>query len=167
MKNVILKYGVIAGAIVSSMLFITSNQAFLAFEYGEIFGFAMMIIAFSTIFFAVKSHRDLSGEVTFGRAFKLGLGVALVASVLYTAVWMIMMQTIAKDFMAEYYQFSVDKLKTSDLSEAEIASKLAEMEEFKEVYKNPLVQIGVTLLEIFPVGMIMALIAALIFRKKK
>ena len=163
-----LTYGAVAGAIVAAMIAISFSITGLNVKYGELIGYSTMILAFSTIFSAVKSYRDkhLGGKITFGKALKIGLGITVVASIIYVIAWVIISDTIAKDFMLEYYQHSVDQLKQSNLSEAEIKAKIKEMEYFQELYKNPLVKIGITFLEIFPVGSIISFIAAFILKRK-
>ena len=168
MKKIILIYGTIAGLIVIGMLLITFSSSMVDFENGEILGYSSMIIAFSTIFFAIKNYRDkhLNGSIGFGKAFKIGFGISMVATILYTASWMIMSETIAQDFMNQYYQYSLEQLKASDLSEAEINAKIQDMDDFKELYKNPIVKIGMTFLEILPVGILISLVSALILKTK-
>ena len=106
-------------------------------------------------------------SISFGEAFKIGLGISIVAAALYIITWMVLSETIAQDFMSEYYQSSIEKLRSSDLSQSEIEAKIKEMDKFQELYKNPLVKIGMTFLEIFPVGLIISLISALILKKSK
>ncbi len=127
-----------------------------------------MIIALSAIFVGVKSYRDkeLAGSISFGNAFKVGLLMALVASAFYVAGWMVYVNTAGENFMDMYYEQNIEKVKNSGDSEAEIHAKIADMEKFRELYKNPLVKIGVTFLEIFPVGLLIALISAAVLKKK-
>jgi len=73
---------------------------------------------------------------------------------------------IYSDFMEDYYQHTVETLTASDLPKEEIDKKIADMANFKELYKNVFVQIGVTFLEIFPVGLLISLIAAAILKKQ-
>ena len=47
--------------------------------------------------------------------------------------------------------------RSSGASDAQIAATTKEMAEFKELYKNPLVNIGFTFLEPLPVGLLFAL----------
>lgn len=42
-----------------------------------------------------------------------------------------------------------------------------EMENFYELYKNPLIRFGVTLTEILPVGLVLTLLSAAILRKRE
>ena len=168
MKKLALTYGIIAGCLVSVMMLFTVSGASIDLKYGELIGYATMILAFSTIFFAIKTHRDkyLEGVIPFRKAFKIGLAITLVATLIYVISWMIISETIAKDFMANYYQQSIEKLKASGLSAVELEEKIADMDHFIELYKNPLVKIGMTFLEIFPVGLIVSLISALILKRK-
>ena len=169
MKKVILIFGIIAGIIVSAMLFISMAGGSMDFENGELLGYATMIIALSTIFFGIKTCRDkyLNGSIRFGRAFLMGLYISLVASTMYMASWMIIINTYGADFMDEYYQYSVEKLKNSGEEQQEIDLQIQQMEEYKELYKSPVVQIGVTYLEILPVGLLISLISATILRRRK
>ncbi len=168
MKKLILIYGAIAGLIITSMFVISFIGSSSNFESGELIGYSSMIIAFASIFVAVKSYRDktLGGSISFGKAFKIGLGISLVATVIYTVSWLIMSETIAKDFMTDYYQYHMEQMKSSGLSEDQLNEKIVEMDYFMELYKNPLVKIGMTMLEIFPVGLIVSLISALILKRK-
>ncbi len=52
-------------------------------------------------------------------------------------------------------------------SEAEVAQYLASMESMRELYRNPAARIGITFLEIFPVGLIVALFSAAVLRFPK
>lgn len=168
MKKIVLTFGIIAGVIVSAMLFISMAIESVDFEGGELLGYATMIIALSTIFFGVKTYRDkyLNGTIKFGKAFLIGLYITLIASALYVASWMIIINTYGASFMDEYYQYSIEKIEQSGQPQAEIDLQIQQMEEFKELYKNPVVQIGVTFLEIFPVGLLISLISAAILRRK-
>ena len=168
MKKTILTYGIISGIIVSAMLLLAFTDVMKDFKYGELLGYSTMIIAFTAIYIAIKSYRDnqLNGQINFMEAFKIGLGVTMIASILYVISWMIISNTIGEDFMAQYFQESVEKLKASDLSPSEIETKIEEMKNFQEMYKNPLVKIGMTFLEIFPVGLIISLLSALILKRK-
>ncbi|NJO90740.1 MAG: DUF4199 domain-containing protein [Chloroflexia bacterium] len=169
MKKIVLIFGIIAGMIVSAMLFISMATQSVDFENGELLGYATMIIALSTIFFGIKTYRDkhLDGSIKFGKAFLMGLYITLIASAMYTVSWMIILNTSAENFMEDYYQHSVEQLKQSGQTQAEIDLQIQQMEEFKELYKNPIVHIGVTFLEIFPVGLLISIISAAILRKRK
>jgi len=84
MKNTVLKYGIIAGAIVSIFMIVTmplmdENSDI---KHSEILGYTVMLVAMSMIFIGVRSYRNnqLNGVISFGKAFVLGLYIALIAS---------------------------------------------------------------------------------------
>ncbi len=168
MKKIVLTFGIIAGIIVSGMLFLTMGENFINLENGEIIGYATMIIAFATIFFGIKAYRDkhLGGSIKFGKAFLLGLYINLMASTMYVASWMVISNTYGKNFMDSYYESAKEELRQSDLTREEIDAQIQSLEEFQEMYKNPVVKIGITYMEILPVGLLITLISASILRKK-
>lgn len=172
MKKTALKYGGIAGAIITvlmliSMLSLEGESP--NFKQAEILGYVTMIAALSMIFVGIKTYRDkeLDGSINFGKAFQVGLFITLVASVIYVAGWMIYTSTGgAAEFMDQYYEYAIEQLRESGKSQEVIDKKIAEMETYKEMYRNPLVQIGITFLEIFPVGLVISLIAAALLKRK-
>ncbi len=56
--------------------------------------------------------------------------------------------------------------KNDGATQVELSQKASEMEMFAGWYKNPLFVIVMTFLEIFPVGLFVSLIAALILKRK-
>jgi hypothetical protein len=172
MKKVIITYGLISGVIVSAMLVITQplfRNGTLNIDNGVYVGFTTMIIALSLIFFGIKTFRDqhLQGSITFGKAFTTGILIALTASVMYAITWEFYYNLVAPDFLEWYQQCQLDKLVKDGASETKLAEAKVEMEEMSELYKNPVFRFGFTLIEIFPVGLIITLISAGILRKKE
>ena len=168
MKKTILTYGIIGGIIVSAMMWLTLGSGDHDLDNGMWIGYTTMVIALSTIFFAVRTYRDkhLSGSIKFGKAFLMGLYITLVASTMYVASWMVLSATSEQDFMQEYYEHEKAKLESSDMPAAAVEAQLQEMREFGELYKNPVVKIGFTYMEILPVGILISLICAAILKRK-
>ncbi|MFY7918836.1 MAG: DUF4199 domain-containing protein, partial [Chryseotalea sp.] len=124
-------------------------------------GYASMLAAFSLIFVALKNYRDKQngGVISFGTAFKNGLLIALVTSTVYVVAWLIYFTYFSPDFIEKYAQATLSAM-------AKEGKSAAEMKEFAEMYKNPLINAAVTYTEILPVGIIVSLLAALILKKK-
>ena len=174
MKKTVLTYGAIAGGAITILMLISMSLLEGGespnFKQAEIVGYITMIAALSLIFVGIKSYRDkeLNGVINFGKAFQIGLMITLVASAIYVIGWLVYTSTGgASEFMDQYMEYSIEQLKSSGQSQEVVDQKIAEMEKFKEMYKNPLVKIGMTFLEIFPVGLIISLIAAALLRKKQ
>ena len=167
MKRIVLTYGIIGGIIVAAMMWLTLGSGEHDFDNGMWIGYTTMVIAFSTIFFAVRTYRDkhLGGSIAFGKAFLMGLYITLIASTMYVASWMVLSATSKQDFMTQYYEHEKVQLEKSDLSQEQVEAKLQEMRDFQEMYKNPAVKIGFTYVEILPVGLLLSLLCAAILRR--
>jgi Protein of unknown function (DUF4199) len=170
MRKIVLTFGLIAGVILSAMMLITLLfQDQIGFDKGAIIGYTTMVLAFLMVFFGVKSYRDnvAGGSVTFGRAFKVGLLITLVASVCYVATWEVIYYKLAPDFGDKYAAYAVAKARQSGATDAQIAVQAKQAADFKEMYKNPLVNIALTLLEPLPVGILFTLVAAGVLSRKR
>jgi hypothetical protein len=167
MRRIILTYGIIGGIIVSTLMLLNISSG-IDWENGYLKGYTVMVIALSTIFFAVKTYRDkhLGGAISFGKAFLMGLCITLVASTLYVASWMVYSSVSKQDYMQEYYEHEKAELEKSHKSPAEVQAELQEMRKFQEMYKNPVVKIGFTYVEILPVGLLISLICAGVLRRR-
>ena len=169
MNKIVLIYGLIGGLIISVLMWLTLGSERVDFENGELIGYTTMVVALSTIFFGVKAYRDkhLDGRITFGKAFLLGLYIALVASTLYVASWMLLSATTGDYFMVQYYEHAKQEMESSNMPAEEMNAKLEEMQQFAELYKNPIVKIGFTYLEILPVSLLVSLLVAAILKRKE
>jgi uncharacterized protein DUF4199 len=171
MKKTVLKYGLISAAILETLVLIVTplnHNGTIPFEYGAVAGYTAMVLAFIVIFYGVRSYRDNvgGGTVTFVRAFQVGILITLITCAAYVITWEIYYFNWGQDFIPRYIASMLENMRANGATPAEIAAKAREMAEFAKLYENPLVNIGMTLLEVFPVGLVMTLIAAAILRRK-
>jgi len=170
MKKTVLTFGLISGAILSVMLFVTLPfQDAIGFDRGEIIGYTSMVVAFLLIYFGVRSYRDnvAGGSVRFGRAFAVGALIAAVASLCYVAAWEVIYYKLAPDFMAKMSAHAVEKARADGQSAEAIAKKKADMDKLAELYKNPAINAAITFLEPLPVALILALVSAGVLSRRK
>ena len=130
-----------------------------------------MLVALSLIFVGVKRYRDVEcgGVIRFGRAFLLGLGIAAVAGAgLRHRAGRPISAATGIDFMAEY-SASLARQACAPRARPPPRSrpKAAEMRAMAEIYRNPLIRIPITFTEIFPVGLLVALVSAALLRNPK
>jgi len=59
----------------------------------------------------------------------------------------------------------VEKMRAQGATQEELNQMIQENEQFKEWYKNPFFRYAMTMLEPFPVGLLITLISALILRR--
>ncbi len=171
MKRIILGYGIISGlvVIITTLIGISFSSGDSSFEYSAWLGYLVMLVALSLIFIGVKRFRDQDqgGVIAFGKALQVGLGIAAVAGVMYVAVWEIYLVVTDYAFINHYTQSIIDARRAAGATDAEMSALLSEMEQMKAQYGNPLFRLPMTFIEIFPVGLIIAVIAAGALKKSE
>ena len=170
MKRIVWTFGLTSGAILAGMMAITMTFANkIGFDKGEVIGYSTMILAFLMVYFGIRSYRDtvMAGVIGFGRAFKVGTLIVLIASACYVAAWEVIYRTMAPDFAEKYAAHAIDKARTAGATDAQIEAKNVEMAKFNEGYKNPLVNVGLTFLEVFPLGAVVVLVSAGVLSRRK
>ena len=129
-----------------------------------------MLIAFLLVFFGIKSYRDNigGGEITFGRAFTVGILITLITCAFYVVSWEILYYTFLHDFPEKYGNYLIEKARASGATPEQIAQQLEEVKQMKALLDNPLLAPAVIFIsEPLPVGLVMTLISALILRRKR
>lgn len=171
MKKNILIFGLISGIIVSVFMGVSMILCYNKNSYSGsmVLGYTMMLLAFAFVFVGIKNYRDKfnGGLISFGSAFKIGGLIALIASTMYVITWLIVYYNFIPDFMDKYSAHVIGEAKAAKVSQAELDKQIAQMNTFKEIYKNPLGIILMTYLEILPLGLIVALVSSLILKKKQ
>lgn len=162
-------YGVLGGGIVIAIIVATMALGLPDHGHSLWFGYLVMLVGLSMIFVGTKRYRDVEcgGVIRFWRAFGLGLGIAVVAGVIYALGWELYLRLTGWDFMADYSASILRHMRESGASAAAIEAKQAEMRRLAEMYANPLFRVPMTFLEIFPVGFLVALLSAALLRNPR
>src|SRR4051812_39469022 len=118
MKKNIIIYGLIAGLLVSiimlaGMNYLSHCKGNVDYETSMLVGYASMLLAFSLVYVGIRNYRDKynGGTVSFGKAFKIGILIVLIASTIYVIAWLIDYFFFIPDFMDKYSAHMLDKLK--------------------------------------------------------
>lgn len=171
MKKIVLRFGLASGvllvAMTAVMLPLCMNGT-IDFSYSQLLGYTSMVLSFLLVFFGIRSYRDnlAGGAIGFGKAFQVGILITLVTCAMYVITWEIVYFNFYPDFLDDYNAFSIAKMRAAGESEAAIREATAQMADFAKLYANPLFNIAVTFLEVFPVGLIVTLVSAAILRRK-
>lgn len=168
-----LRYGAVSGAIVIAVIILgivlSTGQGHGHAFSSQWLGYLVMIVALSMIFLAIRDYRNknLGGVIKFLPAFGLGLLVATVASVAYVIGWEVYLAATNYTFMETYVAQSIEAKRAAGVSAAELDAYAAQLNQIKEAYRNPLFRLPMTFAEIFPVGLLIALISAAILRNPR
>jgi hypothetical protein len=168
MKKIVLTFGLISGAIFALMMFVTQPLVGrVSFDKLEIVGYTTIVVAFLMVFFGIRSYRETvgGGKISFGRAFKVGILITLISSACYVLAWQIVYYKLAPDFVDKYGDYMIEKTRASGATPEEIETQRQRMQTFKEWYKNPLINVALTLMEPLPIGVLITLISSLILRR--
>ena len=170
MFRTILIFGVAAGVIViTPMSLLVTNTDLSAAHNSQFAGYLIMILALSLIFVGVKRRRDraLGGVIKFVPALLTGLGISAVAGLVYVIGWEITLAATHFAFIDSYSAAMIEAARAKGASPAEIEHVAAQMEMFRQQYANPLFRLPMTFIEIFPVGVLISIIAAALLRNSR
>ena len=169
MKKTILTFGLISGAISSVLMSVTMLFAHgIGFDKGLVLGYTTIVLSFLLVFFGIRSYRDNvgNGQITFAKAFAIGLSITLISCVLYVVTWEVLYYNFLPGFWDKYGAQLVEKAKASGASAATVQAQLDQVKKYKEMYANPLLNAAMTFIEPFPVGLLITLLSAAVLRRK-
>lgn len=168
MKRNVLIFGLILGAILCGNMIYMVHLCYTNpdFKSNAVIGYAAMIVIFSLVFFGVRNYRnkELDGTISFGTAFKTGALIALAGATMYVVVWLFYYYLFVPDYLDTYIAHVLKEV--AQEKPADLAAKTKEMASFKEMYKNTFFVIIMTYAEVLPVGLAVALVSALVLKRK-
>ena len=169
MKKTVLTFGLISGFIMIAMMtlsLVLSER--IGFGHSLVLGYTILIAGSSLVFFGIRSYRENvgGGQISFGRAFAVGILITLVASVCYVVTWEIIYFQFMPDFCDKYAAYMIEKARAAGESAQQIQAIADEMKGLKATLNNPFLNAAFSFLEPFPIGLLVTLISAAILRKK-
>jgi hypothetical protein len=169
MKKTILKFGLISGVFTSLMMVATvpfENK--IGFDRSEYLGYTLIVLSFLLVFFGIRSYRDKTdgGQITFTKAFTVGISIALITCVFYVLTWEVLYFTVLHDFMDKYAAHLIEKARATGASPAALQAQIQQINKLKGMYENPLFNAALTFLEPFPIGLAITLFSAVVLRRK-
>jgi len=170
MRKIVLTFGLISGAILAVMMVLAMLfQDHIGIDKGLVVGYTSMVIAFLMVYFGTRAYRDnvAGGKVRFGQAFKVGLLITLIATACYVATWQVIYYKFMPDFFDKYAAAEATMMQQRGASAETIAKATKQMADYKEAYKNPLVNIAMTSIEPLPVGLLFTLVSAGLLSRKR
>jgi len=171
MKKIVLRFGLASGLVlmvINAVMLPLCLNGTIPFKNSEVLGYTAMVLSFLLVFFGVRSYRDTvgAGALSFGKAFQVGILITLITCAMYVVAWEIIYYNFMPDFLDKYNAHVLAKMHDSGATDAAIQKATADMASFAKSYANPLFNVAVTFMEVFPVGLIVALVSAAILRRK-
>src|SRR5215470_8022107 len=169
LKKTILTFGLISGALISVMMALTIPfQDKIGLDHSYVIGYTTIVLAMLFTFFGIRSYRDNvgKGQITFAKAFAVGISITIISCLCYVATWEIIYYNFMPDFMDKYSAHVIQKMQASGATDAAILTKTEELKKLNELYRNPFFNAAMTFIEPFPVGLLITLVSAALLRKK-
>lgn len=155
-----MRYALVYGLISGTIIILTMCAGFElagpdSFVRTLSYGYLLMLVALTLIFVGVKRYRDVEcgGVIRFGRAFLLGLGMAAFASLAYMLIF-------------EVY-LGLTNYRMLDEMIARSAGAGPERTQLESILYNPLTRVALVFIELFPVGLVVALVSAALLRNPR
>lgn len=170
MRKIIFTYGLIAGALLAAMMWLTLPfMDRIGFDKGMVVGYTTMVLAFVMVYFGIRTCRDqlLGGQIGFWRALGIGLAIVGIATVCYVVSWQLLFHLVIPDFPDRYAAYAIEKARLAGATAAQLEATAREMAEFKVLYARPLVNIAFTLLEPLPVGLLFSAVSAALLSRRR
>lgn len=171
MKRILLTRGLASGAILAALTLITLplyRNGTIDFADSELLGYTAMVLAFLLVFFGIRTYRQEvgGGSIGFGKAFQVGILITLITCAFYVLAWQIVYWGFWPDFLDQFQAYQLEKMRAAGESADTIAKMREDMATFARLYRNPFFNVAITFLEVFPVGLIVTLVSALILRRR-
>jgi hypothetical protein len=144
-KKTIFVFGVISG-VISSVLMISAVTLLGSTRFGHsyVLGYTSIVLSLLLVYFGVRSYRDnvANGQITFGKAFLVGLAITVISCLFYVATWEVVYFKFMPDFMDKYGAEMIQKMQASGATAAAIQQKSRGSRKPQSVVQEPLLQYG-------------------------
>ncbi|HNP17249.1 MAG TPA: DUF4199 domain-containing protein [Fulvivirga sp.] len=168
MKNVILNNGVYAAvALISinllSLFFIGTDSS--NYGLGEIVGYTAIVLSLGFVILGIRHYNMLNDDTSFIKNMAIGSGITLFPSLWFGTYNVIYIKWIDPNFMENYTNYSLDKMKATmsaqQFDEAKV-KMIEDMEPFNYLY----FQFIVMFMTVFIIGLIITVISSMILKFK-
>ncbi|HET7844300.1 MAG TPA: DUF4199 domain-containing protein [Xanthomonadales bacterium] len=162
-------YGGLSGATIAAIILAGIVLAGGGFFTSVVFGYLVMLVALAFVFVGVKRYRDveLGGVIRFWPALGLGLGISVVAGLIYAGVWEGYLASTNYAFMEHYSAAMLKSYEQSGMTGAELDAARQEMARMVELYDHFWFRVPMTIVEMLPAGVLVALVSAALLRNPK
>jgi len=169
MKNTVLRFGTISGALLAFLLFISIPLApIVGFNTVGMMLFIGKMAAFIPVYFGIRSYKNTIGDgyLTFWKGFNIGILIVVVSCVFYAISWIILYYWVAPDFPNKYFQDFIAQLKIHGAQAKDITDAETQFNESQKVLANPFINGAYAFTDPLEFGIILTLIFTAILRKK-
>lgn len=166
MKNITLKYGLIASLIVVGVPATTMaivGWGTESFDLGQVVGYSSMIVAMAMVYFAMRHYRDKEnkGIMSFGQGMKIGLLISSMGGAAWGLYNLVFVLWIMPDFYEQYYAHSSGYAIGTPEFEKGFAEMMGDAGFWYTTFGGTLLMF----LTVFLIGLVISIISSLIVKR--
>jgi hypothetical protein len=158
--NALLRYGTLAGVLISLMLFAPYFIFGARPEWmrlGEVVGYTSMILCMSATWFAMRREHERRGTLGYGAALAVGTGVSAIAGLLFGIATWVFYSLVGDALPEALIAFYAQQISDAGLPAAETARRMQELESMRPLFFNRPLQGAVMAATVFVIGAIESL----------
>lgn len=170
MKQTVLQFGLISGAVATAMMLATVPLLdALGYQKTDIVGYTAMVVSALLVFFGVRSYREKAaeGRLTFGRGLAVGLLITVVSSVCQVVTFQLIYFRLVPEFGDRFAACMVERARDSGAGPEEIDKTSRQAQTLKRLYDNPWTNAAITFVQPLPIGLVAAGISAAVLRRRR
>lgn len=169
MKNIIVKNGLIAIAIIMGIQFVSylifglpngSN-----FDNDEIVGYLSIILCLAFVFLGIREYHLKQGKSSFMKYMGVGSAISAFPSLAFGIYSVIYYKWIYPDFLQNYGAYQLEKMKVS-LSAEEFEVAKTQFAADMAMWDSVGMQFGIMFFTVFVIGLIITLLSSMYFQFK-
>jgi hypothetical protein len=162
MKKLIIKYGIITGAIIGGALAIGVSTMDIEnpnFEISAYIGYGSMLLAFALLIPAVRQANALE-YLGFWKNVLFCLGIVAIAAAIYSLVWTIYITFINPGAIETFTKYYTDEIAEAPLTGDNLKEAMENVAFMKNIYSTPAFCFLFTLIEPLPVGILLSFLSS-------
>lgn len=166
MKNITLKYGLIAALIVVGVPATTMSivgWGSESFDVGQVVGYSSMIVAMAMVYFAMRHYRDKENEgvMSFGEGMKIGVLISSMGGAAWGLYNLVFVLWIMPDFYEQYYASTSGQTMGTPEFEKGFAEMMDQMGFWYTTFGGTVLMF----LTVFLIGLVISVISSLVVKR--
>ena len=86
---------------------------------------------------------------------------------IYVISWEFIRHNFLPDFIEKYSNYMVEKQRAAGATQEQLNVMVQENQKYMEMYQNPLIRFAFSMMEAFPVGLLITLLSAWILKRER
>lgn len=167
MGKYILRNGLISGCIMVAFFLFTFKSGIndkISYRAAELMGYIGMIVSLMTIVLAILQYKRDNNGITFGKALGLGLGISVIAGLMFGVFTVLLYTVISPGLGDELVLKYLEQMEQNGATPEALATAKEQMMAMQSgLMGNPLFQGALMAVTVVLVGLVVSLINAMVF----